>query len=234
VATALLLEYFRQLPERKDGGSAGAWSRRLEAGLKQFQKAVARRYTEGTLQRLLSGGGAEARQAAALALGLTGTMQVNALLAARLHDENADVRRMAADALWTLWFRADTPDNNTELQRLMRLSIAADLAADQLLRDFAALLERAPNFAEAYNQRAILYFRLGDLRHAIQDCERALKLNRHHFGAASGLAQCFVKQKRLRAGLRAYRRAYRINPNLEGIRQAIQSLERMLGEEGKK
>ena len=96
------------------------------------------------------------------------------------------------------------------------------------------MVERAPRFAEAYNQRAILYFRLGDLRHAVQDCERTLKLNRHHFGAASGLAQCYMKQKRLRAALRAYRRAYRLNPNLDNLRQAIISLERMLGEEGKK
>ena len=69
---------------------------------------------------------------------------------------------------------ADSPENNAELQRLMRLSLAAKFAPDRILRDYAALLERAPTFAEAYNQRAILYFRLGDLRRAIQDCERAL------------------------------------------------------------
>ena len=61
-----------------------------------------------------------------------------------------------------------------------------------------------------------------------------MRLNPHHFGAASGMGQCFMKQKKLRAALRIYRRANRINPNLDGIRDAIQSLERMLGEEGKK
>ncbi len=43
-----------------------------------------------------------------------------------------------------------------------------------------------------------------------------------------------MKQKRLRAALRAYRRAYRINPNLDSIRQAILSVERMLGEEDRR
>ena len=36
--------------------------------------------------------------------------------------------------------------------------------------------------------------------------------------------------RKLRAALRAYRRAYRINPNLDGVEEVIQSLERMLGE----
>ena len=48
------------------------------------------------------------------------------------------------------------------------------------------------------------------------------------------MGQCFMKQKKLRAALRIYRRARRINPNLDNIRETILSLERMLGEEGKR
>jgi tetratricopeptide (TPR) repeat protein len=234
LATALLLQFYRQRPQRQTGEGAAAWARRFAAGLHQFKNAVERRYTEGTLLRLLSGGSVEARQGAVLAVGLTGTIRANAVLAGRLHDDDSEVRRMAGDALRAIWFRADAPENNRELQRLVRLSAATDFAPEQVLKGLSALVRRAPQFAEAYNQRAILYFRLGDMRHARQDCERTLKLNRFHFGAASGLGQCFMKQKRLRAALRAYRRAYRINPNLDGIRQAILSVERMLGEEDKR
>ena len=69
---------------------------------------------------------------------------------------------------------------------------------------------------------------------AIADCEKTLRLNPCHFGAACGMGQCFMKQKKLRAALRIYRRANRINPNIDTVRESIQSLERMLGEEGKK
>jgi hypothetical protein len=48
------------------------------------------------------------------------------------------------------------------------------------------------------------------------------------------MAQCFMKQKKLRAALRSYRRANRINPRLDGVREVIESLERTLGEEGKR
>ena len=95
-------------------------------------------------------------------------------------------------------------------------------------------MRKAPRFAEAFNQRALYHYHRGDYVKAIGDCEKALRLNPCHFGAASGMGQCFMKQKKLRAALRIYRRANRINPNLEMVREAIQSLERMLGEEGKR
>ena len=43
-----------------------------------------------------------------------------------------------------------------------------------------------------------------------------------------------MKQKKLRAALRGFRRALRINPNLDGIRQTVASIERLLDEEGKR
>ena len=125
------------------------------------------------------------------------------------------------------------PDNNHELQRLMEL-IEADGNADEILKGFEDLIRKSPRFAEAYNQRAIYHYQRGDFAKSIRDCEKVLRLNPHHFGAASGMGQCFMQQKKLRAALRIYRRANRINPNLDGIREAIQSLERMLGEEGKR
>jgi tetratricopeptide (TPR) repeat protein len=233
VREPLLLQYYRLLPgSRADGPEADA-SKDFRKGLSRFKRSVVQRYGEATLQRLLRWQNAEARQAAVLALGLVGTMKMNPSLAACLHDEDATVRRLAGEAMWSVWFRADTPQNNVELQRivLMRLD---EVGPDMILADYQALLKKAPRFAEVYNQRGILQFRCGVYSRAVADCERALRLNPHHFGAASGLGQCFLKQKKLRAALRSFRRALRINPNLDGVRQSIASIERLLDEEGKR
>ena len=48
------------------------------------------------------------------------------------------------------------------------------------------------------------------------------------------MAQCCLQLRKNRAALKAFRAALRINPNLDGVRQAIQSLEKTLGEEGKR
>jgi tetratricopeptide (TPR) repeat protein len=234
VAMALLLEYYAELPERISGEPSHAWMHRYDAGLDKFKQRVEQRYTEGTLQRLLDTGHSQTRQAAVLALGICGTMASNRPLAGMLHDDDPGVRQLATEAMWSIWFRASSPQHNEELQRLVGLAASEETDPETLQTGFDALIQQAPEFAEAYNQRGILHFRRGDYVKAIKDCDRVLKLNPQHFGAAGGLAQCYMKQRKLRAALRAYRRSFRINPNLDGVRQAIQSLEKTLGEEGKR
>lgn len=230
MAAPLLVQYYQLLPQCHTDEDPADWKERFRKGVGKFRRSIEARYNEATLERLLLAAENEVRQAAALALGLVGTMEVNSALAARLHDDDALVRHLTADALWSLWFRADTPENSRELQRLLR----QNTSADALLIGLAQLIERAPRFAETYNQRAIFLFRRGEYIGAAADCERVLKLNPYHFGAASGLGQCYLKQKKPRAALRAFRRALRLNPNLDSVRETIESLERMLGEEGKR
>jgi tetratricopeptide (TPR) repeat protein len=228
VRIAMLVEYYRRLPERQEGESAESWAVRIQEGLASFKQEAAGRYSEGTLQRLLSEANSDARRSAVMALGLVGSMASNKAVAGRLHDNDAQVRRLAADALWALWFRAGTEAHNLELQRLMRLR-----EPQQALVGFESLLKKAPTLAEAYNQRAILHFRLERYEDSAADCETALKLNPFHFGAQSGMGQCYLKLRKPKAALRAFQSALRINPNLEGVEETIRALEEVLGEEGK-
>lgn len=233
MAKPLILQYYQLLPEPQTEDDHADWPRLFRKALTKFKRSVEARYFEGSLERLLSAHDGEVRQAAILALGLIGSMKVNTSVARCLHDEDITARQLASDALWSIWRRADKPENNQELHRLMRL-IASDGDAHEVLAGFEALLRKAPRFAEAFNQRAVFHYLRGDYAKAIADCEKAMRLNPYHFGAASGMGQCFMKQKKLRAALRIYRRANRINPNLDNIRETILSLERMLGEEGKR
>jgi tetratricopeptide (TPR) repeat protein len=233
VVQPLILQYYQLLPEHRIDEESADWPRQYRKALLKFKRAVEARYFESTLVRLLCSSNVEVRQAAILGLGLTATIRVNHALAKNLRDEDLTCRALASDALWSIWQRADTPVNNAELQRIMQ-RIAAEAPSDEILAGFDVLVRKAPRFAEAFNQRAIYHFHRGDYVKSIADCEKALRLNPCHFGAASGMGQCFMKQKKLRAALRIYRRANRINPNLDMVREAIQSLERMLGEEGKR
>src|SRR5205085_10347220 len=94
VGTALLVEYYNELPNAKDEDKQVS-RRRMQAALAKFKQQVAARYTEGTLLRLLEAADARTRRAAALALGHVGPMKCNAHLAARLNDEDDSVRRQA-------------------------------------------------------------------------------------------------------------------------------------------
>jgi tetratricopeptide (TPR) repeat protein len=229
VRMALLIDYYRRIPQRKDTEEPQTWAVRMQEALDRYKQEVTARYTEGTLQRLTLTANTEGRRAAVLALGLTGTMTCNKSVALRLHDGDAQVRQLATDALWAIWFRADSPENILELQRVMRLR-----DADEALEAYAALLKKSPKFAEAYNQRAILHFRMREYQKSIADCETVVKLNPCHFGAHAGMGQCYMKLRKSRNALKAFKSALRINPNMDGVEETIRTLEDALGGEGRR
>ncbi|MGL4420242.1 MAG: tetratricopeptide repeat protein, partial [Gemmataceae bacterium] len=181
--------------------------------------------SEGTLQRLLICPDPMTRRAAVLALGLIGTMESNTAVAEVLRDRDTLVRRFATDTLWEIWLRGGTVNDAWNLRQAMQLGdFSQTLAAlDDLIRE-------APQFAEAYNQRAILFFRRGDFSRSAEDCKTTLRLNPYHFGAAAGMGQCYLKLKKPRAALRAFRQAVDINPSLDDLQEAIQALQAALGE----
>ena len=148
MSTALLVEFYQQLPERREKEGNEEWKRRLRAATTAYKKQAAGRYTEGTLARLLDSTDAQTRRAAVLALGLLGTMESNEAVAGRLHDEDFEVRPLATDALWKLWFRGDSEINNLDLQRLARTRDRRK-AADGLER----LIAKAPTFADHMRAR---------------------------------------------------------------------------------
>lgn len=195
----------------------------LDQDLDQFRQKVTARYTEGTLCRLLASGAPKARRAAVLSLGLIGTMQSNAALAGGLMDRDPTVRALAENALWAIWFRADTPQNNRDLERVRELIGRGRL--DDADRLATRIIERSPGFAEAYNQRAIIAFHQGNFAASAADCRRTLERNPYHVGALSGLAQCYLRQELNHDALLTLRRALELQPYNEGLRDTIRALE---------
>ncbi len=223
MSKSFLIEMFDRLPPLKAGDDEELWTAGVQSAIREFRSAIRERYTEGTLQRLLAFEEVKTRRAATLALGLIGTMEANPALAAALRDSDSLVQMFAADALWEVWFRGGTPEQNRKLRHAIRQTDQT-----QVRLELDELIKNAPNFAEVYNQRAIWLFKRGDFTRAIEDCERTLQLNPHHFGAAAGLGQCFLKLGKRRAALRAFRSAIEINPALDNLHEAIRSLEESL------
>lgn len=200
--------------------------------LDQFRDQVTVRYTEGTLGRVLtSSASVAARRAAVLALGVIGSYeQSNSALGRALRDSDPVVRTMAESALWAIWFRADSPENNQNLDEV-RLLIGRHLL-DAAINSASRLIARAPRFAEAYNQRAIALFIQGRFAESAEDCQRVLRLNPYHVGAVSGLAQCQIQLNQPHEALRTLRRASKLQPHSQSIRENIQVLEAQIESDG--
>jgi tetratricopeptide (TPR) repeat protein len=215
---SLLIEYFKAFINDRD--------------LDSFRTRVSSRYNEGTLGRILSASNdVAARRAAVLSLGIVGSFEhSNTVLGRALSDDDPAVRSMAEDALWAIWFRADTSDHNQILSH-----VALAIRRDQLEQAevlVTRLIASAPTFAEAYNQRAIIYFLQGRFAESIQDCQRVLSRNPYHFGAISGMAQSQVRLNRPEDALKSLHRALKIQPHHATLRESIRILEAEIESDG--
>jgi tetratricopeptide (TPR) repeat protein len=191
-----------------------------------FVKKVSRRYSAGTLERVAQGAARLPRRAAVMALGFLGDYDCNAVLGRALADEDRGVRLLAETSLRSVWCRYATENDRQHLGAVIRLNTGQHFA--EAIRWATELITRVPAFAEAWNQRAIAYFSTGRYVESIRDCRQTVELNPYHFGAVAGMGQCYLQLGNQLWALESFRRALAINPNLEGIRGNITSLERRL------
>ena len=116
------------------------------------------------------------------------------------------------------------------MDRLYQTGIEQTDAGDlrQAIATFTRIIEIKPDFAEAWNKRATLYFLVGDLRKSLADCDEVMKRNPNHFGALAGYALIYARLEYYDRALEYSRRALQVNPNLDGIRRNMDLIERLL------
>ena len=85
-----------------------------------------------------------------------------------------------------------------------------------------------PDFAEAWNKRATVYFLQRDYGNSLADIRKTLALEPRHFGALAGLGMILETLGRDEEALRALQRALDLNPQLESVRESVDSLEKKL------
>jgi Tfp pilus assembly protein PilF len=195
-------------------------------GLLQLLKS---RWTADQIVDLLKSRHCDARKVAALALGLAGGKCCVAPLSERLKDPDPVVNEMAEHALWSIWFRSGSCQANHALQRGAMAMEAQDL--DAAITHFTKAIEIDPNFAEAYNQRAIARYLAEQWDESIADCQRTVELMPCHFGAWAGMGHCHTHEGRFAEALRCYRKALEINPHLGCLTEACEELGKECGDD---
>jgi len=210
--TALLAGYYEDYLKHQDTA--------------RFVAEVNVRYTQGTLQRLLEHPACEIRRAAALALGFLGNYDSNAALGKLLNDPDPTVRLLAETSIRKVWLRYGTESQQKQLSVIIRLNAARRY--QEAITRADRLIEEAAGFAEAYNQRAVAYYGIGEHAEAIRDCRMALELNPYHFAAAAGMGQAYLELRDPVAALDAFRRALKLNPDLQAVRMQVARLERLI------
>lgn len=147
--------------------------------------------------------------------------RLDALFARLKDDDTTDWQRVQSE-IWRLWARSGSPSMDLLLQRAEEAMEAGD--PELALRFLNDLVRLDPDFAEAWNKRATVYFMLGEYGKSVADIERTLALEPRHFGALSGLAMILERLGDEAGAYRAYREALEVHPNLPGAAEAVERL----------
>ncbi|MCX7287685.1 MAG: tetratricopeptide repeat protein [Rhodobacterales bacterium] len=125
--------------------------------------------------------------------------------------------------IWIEWSKSGSPALDLLLQRGRDAMAIGDIPL--AIEHFTAIIDQAPEFAEAWNARATAFYQAGDYGPSLADIGKVLQLNPRHFGALSGLAAILEDSGKPERALEVYKAALAIHPHLEGVAEAILRLE---------
>jgi tetratricopeptide (TPR) repeat protein len=127
-----------------------------------------------------------------------------------LKQEDEYQRELATAALWQRWFHQKGEVGNRQLQAAQTLINQGQLDTVEAL--LSSLVVELPDFAEAWNRRAVLYYLQHRYLEAMADCQRAIDLVPYHFGALHGLGLCYAALGQYEEAIQAFRRALVVQP----------------------
>lgn len=129
---------------------------------------------------------------------------------ADLKSDRSALRDRASSNLWHLWFHQKGVYGAQQLMRAETL-LQKDQAA-QAESFLSNIVQAQPDFAEAWNRRAVLRYTQADYWGAIADCQQVIQLVPHHFGALHGLGLCHSAVGNYTAAIQAFRQALTVQP----------------------
>lgn len=128
----------------------------------------------------------------------------------QLHSADPHTREHATERLWQKYFGAAGPEAEIRLiQAEQAIESGAYDTAKAWLTD---LIEDFPDFAEAWNRRATLYYLVKNYIASLADCETTIRLEPLHFGAWHGMGLNYMALGKYADAARAFRRALEIQP----------------------
>ena len=114
------------------------------------------------------------------------------------------------ERIWALWTLSPSDTANLLMTRVKTAIEAKDL--DLAVKLLNSIVKVKPDYVEAWNRRATIYYMKKDYGRALNDIREVLKREPRHFGALSGLGMSNMKLGRDAAAADAFRRLINIDP----------------------
>jgi tetratricopeptide (TPR) repeat protein len=124
--------------------------------------------------------------------------------------------------IWAIWLQ--TPSDTAALL-MMRAKVAMDAQQIEVaMKLLDAVIKLRPDYTEAWNRRATLYYLQNDYTRSLADIQQVLVREPRHFGALAGLGMIMQDLGDDKRALDAFRKALAINPHLEKVPELVKTL----------
>lgn len=125
--------------------------------------------------------------------------------------------------IWALWMVSSSDTASLLMTRVRTAVEGKDV--DVAIKLLDAIIEIRPDYTEAWNRRATIYYMRKDYGRALADIREVLKREPRHFGALSGLGLILQDIGDDKQALEVYRRALAVYPRIDRIPEVVKKLE---------
>jgi tetratricopeptide (TPR) repeat protein len=133
-----------------------------------------------------------------------------------------DSAKYVENRIWAIWLGTTSDTANLLMGRVKTAVDGKDL--DLAIKLLNAIIDIKPDFVEAWNRRATVYYTKKDFGRALADIHEVLAREPRHFGALSGLGIILQELGDDKRALDVFRRALAVHPRLERIPDLVKKL----------
>ena len=93
---------------------------------------------------------------------------------------------------------------------------------------FTKVIDKDPNWAEAWNKRATVLYLMGEYELSQSDINKVLQIEKRHFGALTGQGLVQIALENYEKAIDSYIEAHKIHPYMKSPMIMIQKLQKEL------
>ena len=142
---------------------------------------------------------------------------------------NSKTAELLEKKIWAIWHEHP---NNIKLTE--KLNFGTELMQygnyDYALKVFDNIIVSDPEWSEALNKRATVFFLMNQFKDSLVDIDKVLNIEPRHFGALSGQARIFIKLQKYEEAIRSIEKALKFYPSFKSG-EMIPEIERLIREE---
>ena len=125
--------------------------------------------------------------------------------------DNINLAFKTEQKIWKIWSTHPTDKNLT-----------------LIMQKGSNLIDLDPNWAEAWNKRATVFYLVGEYQKSQNDIDKVLELEKRHFGALAGQGLVNIKLRNYEKAIQSYEKVQQIYPSMQSPKIMIEQIEELI------